>query len=99
LYRLHGPQSGSQNLARFKSAEFDALYDRMSQLPDGPEREALFLQAKKIAIAYAPYKPTVHRISTDVWYPWLFGYRRPPFWNEWWHLVDVDPEMRARALQ
>ena len=99
LYRLHGPQSGSQNLARFRNAEFDALYDRMAQLPDGPEREALFLQAKKIAIAYAPYKPTVHRISTDLWYPWLIGYRRPPFWNEWWHLVDVDPEMRARALQ
>jgi ABC-type transport system substrate-binding protein len=99
LYRLHGPQSGSQNLARFKNAEFDALYDRMSQLPDGPEREALFLEAKKIAIAYAPYKPTVHRISTDLWYGWVTGYRRPLFWNEWWHLVDVDPEMRARALQ
>ena len=99
LYRLHGPQAGAQNLARFRSAEFDALYDRMAQLPDGPEREALFLRAKKIAIAYAPYKPTVHRISTDLWYPWLIGYRRPTFWNEWWHLVDVDPEMRAKALQ
>jgi ABC-type transport system substrate-binding protein len=99
LYRLHGPQSGSQNLARFKSDAFDAVYDKMAQLPDGPEREALFLEAKKISIAYAPYKPTVHRISTDVWYPWLDGYRRPPFWNEWWHLVDVNPEMRAKALQ
>jgi ABC-type transport system substrate-binding protein len=99
LYRLHGPQAGSQNLARFRLPAFDALYDRMARLPDGPEREALFLQAKKIATAYMPYKPTVHRISTDMWYPWLIGYRRPPFWNEWWHLVDVDPEMRARALQ
>ncbi|GAB4035331.1 MAG: ABC transporter substrate-binding protein [Rubrivivax sp.] len=99
LYRLHGPQSGSQNLARFKNAEFDALYDRIGQMPDGPEREALFDQAKRIAIAYAAYKPTVHRISTDVWYPWLTGYRRPLFWNEWWHLVDVDMAMRAEALQ
>jgi len=99
LYRLHGPQSGSQNLARFKNAEFDALFDQMSQLPDGPEREALFLQAKKIAIAYAPYKPTVHRISTDLWYPWVIGYRRPLFWNEFWHLIDLDPTMRAKALQ
>ena len=99
LYRLHGPQSGSQNLARFKLATFDALYDRMARLPDGPEREALFLEAKKIAVAYMPYKPTVHRISTDLWYPWLIGYRRPPFWNEWWHMVDVDAEMRQRAQQ
>jgi ABC-type transport system substrate-binding protein len=99
LYRLHGLQAGSQNLARFKLAEFDALYDRMSRLPDGPEREALFLEAKKIAVAYMPYKPTVHRISTDLWYPWLIGYRRPPFWNEWWHLVDVDAGLRDRAQQ
>ena len=99
LYRLHGPQAGGQNLARFKWPAFDALYDQMSQLPDGPEREALFLQAKKIAVAFLPYKPTVHRISTDLWYPWLTGYRRPLFWNEWWHLVDIDPAMRAQALQ
>jgi ABC-type transport system substrate-binding protein len=99
LYRLHGLQAGSQNLARFRLPEFDAVYDRLSVLPDGPEREALFLEAKKIATAYMPYKPTVHRISTDLWYPWLIGYRRPTFWNEFWHLVDVDPEMRARALQ
>ncbi len=98
LYRLHGPQSGAQNLARFRNAEFDAVYDRLAQLPDGPEREALFEQAKKIGIAFAPYKPTVHRISTDLWYPWLSGYRRPLFWNEWWHLVDMDMAMRAKAL-
>jgi ABC-type transport system substrate-binding protein len=97
LFRLHGPQAGGQNLARFKLPEFDALFDRMSVLPDGPEREALFREAKKIAVAYMPYKPTVHRISTDMWYPWLIGYRRPAFWNEWWHLVDVDVAMRDQA--
>ena len=69
----------------------------LSVLPDGPEREALFLEAKKIAVAYMPYKPTVHRISTDMWYPWLIGYRRPQFWSEWWHLVDVDVAMREAA--
>ncbi len=97
LFRLHGLQAGGQNLARFKLPEFDAIFDRLSQLPDGPEREALFREAKRLAIAYMPYKPTVHRISTDVWYPWLIGYRRPPFWNEWWHMVDVDTALRAQA--
>ncbi|MCB1982121.1 MAG: bicyclomycin resistance protein, partial [Rhodoferax sp.] len=97
LFRLHGVQAGGQNLARFKLPAFDALFDRMSVLPDGPEREALFLEAKKIAVAYMPYKPTVHRISTDMWYPWLIGYRRPQFWSEWWHLVDVDVAMREAA--
>ncbi len=100
LYRLHGPQAGGQNLARFKLAEFDELYARMEVLPDGPEREALFKQAKIFGVAYVPYRGRVHRISTDMWYPWVIGFRRPLFWQEWWHMVDIDLDLkkaRARA--
>jgi ABC-type transport system substrate-binding protein len=92
--RLHGPQSGGANFARFRLPAFDALYDRLSTLPNGPERDALFVEAKKLAIAYVPYKATVHRISTDLWHPWVIGYRRPVFHNEWWHMVDLDPARR-----
>ena len=94
LQRLYGPSTGGANLSRFKSAEFDALYDRMSALPNGPERDGLFLQAKRIAVAYAPYKQHVHRIYTDMAHPWLVGYRRPLFWNRWWHMVDIDVSKR-----
>jgi ABC-type transport system substrate-binding protein len=95
--RFHGPQAGGQNLARFKNAEFDAIYDKMETLPDGPERLELFRRAKTIAVAYAPYKNTVHRISTDMLQPWVIGFRRPLFWQEWWHMVDIDPaKMPAR---
>ncbi len=90
LSRLYGPQSGSQNLARFKLAEFDRLYDRMREIPDGPEREQLFLQAKRLAVTYMPYKITAHRTEADMLQPWVAGYRRPLFWLEWWHLVDVE---------
>ena len=92
--RFHGPQSGSQNLARFKNAELDAIYDKMDALPDSPERLELFRRAKLIAAAYAPYKSTVHRISTDMLHPWVTGYRRPLFWQEWWHMVDIDTSLR-----
>jgi ABC-type transport system substrate-binding protein len=95
--RLHGPQSGSQNLARFKLPAFDVIYDRLSRLPDGAEREQLFREAKVLAVAYMPYKAVAHRISTDMWHPWVSGFRRPLFWNEWWHLVDIDTAMREKA--
>jgi len=97
--RLHGPQSGGANFARFRLPAFDALYERMDRLPDGPEREALFVQAKKLAVAYMPYKTTVHRISTDVWHPWVVGFRRPPFHNEWWHMIDLDERQRPAAAR
>jgi ABC-type transport system substrate-binding protein len=94
LQRLYGPSSGGANLSRFKLAEFDALYDRMSALPNGPERDGLFLQAKRLSAAYAPYKQHVHRIYTDMAHPWVLGYRRGLFWNRWWHMVDIDPAKR-----
>ncbi len=94
LSRLFGPQIGSQNLARFKNAEFDKIYERMRVIPDGAEREQLFLRAKQIAVAYMPYKHTAHRMEADMLQPWIVGYRRPLFWLEWWHMVDIDPSKR-----
>jgi hypothetical protein len=37
-----------------------------------------------------PYKITVHRFNNDLLQPWVIGYRRPVFWNEWWQHVDID---------
>ncbi len=95
LRRWYGPESGQGNLARFKLPAFDAIMDRMQTLPDGPERDALFLECKKLAAAYMPYKVLVHRIANELLHPWVSGYRRAPFWNDWWHMVDVDPALRA----
>jgi ABC-type transport system substrate-binding protein len=90
LARLYGPQAGSQNMAFFRNAEFDAIYERMQAIADGPEREELFKKAKGISLVYMPYKAHVHRITTDLTQGGLTGYRRPLFWNEWWHMVDID---------
>jgi ABC-type transport system substrate-binding protein len=96
LARYDSTQWGGQNMARFKSAELDALYKRLSETADGPERDELFRQVKLIAAAYMPYKFTLHRVSTDMWHPWVIGFRRPLFWQEWWHMVDIDLSQRSR---
>jgi len=97
IARLDSRQIGSQNYARFRNAGFDALYDELQRMPDGPEREALFLKVKKIAIAWMPYKSMVTRIVTDMVYPQLIGYRRAIFWQDWWHCVDIDPSLIGKA--
>jgi ABC-type transport system substrate-binding protein len=91
LQRFHGKQVGGQNLARFKLPAFDEVYEKMEVLPDGPERLALFTQAKKLAVAYMPYKAHVHSFANDLAHPWVVGYRRPLFWQDWWQHVDVEP--------
>ena len=97
LARMYGPQAGSQNLARFKLPEFDRVYERMQQLPDGPEREDLFRRAKLLTTAYMPYKTHVHRIETDIMHPWVLGFRRPVFWQDWWQFVDIDLARQAKG--
>jgi ABC-type transport system substrate-binding protein len=99
LDRAASKHIGGQNLARFKSAEFDAIYDKMRVLPDGPERLQLFAEAKRLLVAYAPYKWGVHRIHTDIAHPWLHGYRRGAYWGDWWQYVDIDVEAQAKAIQ
>ena len=91
--------SGGQNLARFSNKQFDTIYEQLRTLPDGPEREALFAEAKRLMTVYAPYKFGIHRILTDLAWPWVEGYRRPVFWLDWWQYVDIDAAAQARAMK
>ncbi len=94
LQRFYGPQVGGQNLSRFKLAAFDKLFERLLVMPDGPERLQGFRLAQRLATAYAPYKLHGHRIATDLAQPWLLGYRRPVFWQNFWESVDIDGALR-----
>jgi len=98
LARLYGPLAGNANLARFKLEALDRIYERTQVIPDGPERDKLFYEAKRLAVAYMPYKTHVHRIFVDLIQPWVTGFRRPLFATEWWHRVDLDPALRRRHL-
>jgi ABC-type transport system substrate-binding protein len=93
LARYYSKQAGAQNFARFESAEFDRLYEKLQRLPDGPERDAVFRRCQLIAVAYMPYKSVLHRIATDLTFPQLIGHRRPLFWRDWYQFVDIDTDL------
>ncbi len=97
MQRLYGPQAPQQNFSNFRNAEYDAIYDRMQSLPDGPERDALFLRAKRLQAALMPTKTHVHRIVNDLACPWVIGYRRPLFRNEFWQFIDIDNAILQRS--
>jgi ABC-type transport system substrate-binding protein len=92
LTSLYGPNAGEKgNFARFSLPEYDRLYERAKQMPDSPERTKLYQQMAKLVAAYVPWKVNVHRILTDMWYPWVIGYRRPPvIGNHFWKYMDID---------
>jgi ABC-type transport system substrate-binding protein len=89
---------GSTNFARFVNANYDALYERQSRMPDGPERDAVIHEMKRLFIVYMPYKLHGHRYINDVTQPWLIGYRRHPFARDFCKYLDIDHSARPADL-
>ena len=88
---------GSANYARFGRPEFDRLYDRQRQMPDGPERSAVIREMKRLFVAYMPYKVHGHRYVNDLTQPWLIGYYRHPFARDFFKYVDIDDSARPAS--
>jgi len=97
LALAYGPSFS--NKARFKLPEFDALFERLHRMPDGPERVAAMQRAQNLAVAYMPYKVEVHRIFTDLVQPWLKGFSRSSYVRDYWSYVDIDAAAQAKAKQ
>lgn len=88
---------GATNIARFKLAGYDRLYDQQRRMPDGPERNAVIHEMKRLFLTYMPYKIHGHRFVNDVMHPWLIGYRRHPFARDFFKHIDVDMAARPAA--
>ncbi len=93
----YGPNKGQSNKARFDLPAYNAVYRAQRVLPDGAERMAAITEAKKLVVAYMPYKIHVHRIYTDLAQPWVIGYHRNTFTGQGrsWRFMDVDPALQA----
>ena len=87
----YGPNKGGANHARFDLSAYNALYEQQKVMPDGPERDAVMARASRLLVAYMPYKVHVHRSGTDLFHPWVLGYERYVFIDDFWKYGDLDP--------
>jgi ABC-type transport system substrate-binding protein len=90
----YGPNKGEGNFSRFDLPAYNAAYERLLDLPDGPERAAAVLECEKLLLAYMPYKAQVHRVRAYFAQPWVTGWQANPFVYGWWRFVDIDPALR-----
>ena len=92
LVSYYGPNAGYKgNRSFFKLDAYDRLYEKARVLPDSPERTRLYQEMTRLIVAYAPAKLQTHRLLTDMWYPWVLGFRRPAMLgNHFWKYVDID---------
>ena len=86
---LYSKNIGESNNACYKSAAFDALYEKSALLPNGPERDALFLEMQKQFEADTPWVMGVTRLRNQMIHPWVIGYKKHPILLAEWMYFDV----------
>jgi ABC-type transport system substrate-binding protein len=96
---LYGPNRGQANRSRFALAAYDRLFEQAKQTPHGPARDAIWREANRVFLVYAPWKLGMHRITTNLSQPWVVGYRMNPVMNSVWRYVDIDLAVQTREAK
>jgi ABC-type transport system substrate-binding protein len=75
LFLLNGPQSraktGGENAANYQNPEYDRLFERMKNMPNGAERQAIIDQMVGIARADAPWVWGFHPKDYGLAHSWV----------------------------
>ena len=82
---------GTSNDARMRLPAFDALYEKSRNLPDGPQRTAIFDQMNDLIFNYAPWILTDYPFRNMLVQPWVKGYKLNTFVEQQWRYLDVGP--------
>jgi ABC-type transport system substrate-binding protein len=87
---LYSKNIGESNNGCYKSAAYDKLYEQSAVLPDGPERDKLYMEMQKQFEADTPWVLGVTRRRNQMVYPWVLGYKRHPVLLANWMYYDVN---------
>lgn len=75
MFLLHGPQSrakhGGENASNYENPQFDALFERMRSMPNGPERQQVIDQMTEIFRRDAPWIGGFHPKNFGLFQSWL----------------------------
>ena len=91
MLALYGPGAGNANLARFRNAEFDALYRKSKLVPTDAERQRLYEQMARIVGTLNPWGLRIYATRTSLARSWISGYLRNPHFLQAWRFIDIDP--------
>jgi ABC-type transport system substrate-binding protein len=87
----YGPNAYQSNNSCVTIPEYDALYNKTTRMPPGPEREKLYQEMARILEGYAPHRLTVMRYRNELVQPRIEGFRKHPILTSTWQYVDVAP--------
>ncbi len=88
---LYGPNSGQTNSACYRSAAFDARYEKSRRLPHGAERNQLYREMARQMEADSVWLVTDSRYRNVLVQPYVVGYKKHPVFAHEFLYMDMDP--------
>jgi oligopeptide transport system substrate-binding protein len=99
LFLLHGPQSRAklqgENAANYANPEYDALFEKMKNMPNSPERGRIIDRMVQIARADAPWIWGVHPKKYSLRHAWIGNDKPNTMARNNLKYLKIDPHKRA----
>jgi ABC-type transport system substrate-binding protein len=103
LFLLYGPNgkvaSGGENAANYANPEFDRRFERMKDLDDGPERQALIDEMIAIARRDGPWVWGYYPKAFSLHHGWLSNLKPNDMANNTLKYRRLDPQLRQRQRE
>jgi ABC-type oligopeptide transport system substrate-binding subunit len=99
LFLLHGPQSRAksqgENAANYANPEFDALFEKMKNMPNSPERAQIIDRMVELARLDAPWIWGVHPKKYSLRHSWISNDKPNTMARNNMKYLRIDPQKRA----
>ena len=103
LFLLHGPQSRArtqgENAANYENPEYDALFEKMKSMANGPERQRIIDRMVEIARRDAPWIWGIHPKDYSLRHAWLANDKPNNMARNSIKYLKLDVEQRAAMRQ
>ncbi len=100
LFLLYGPNSKidgeGENAANYRNPEFDALFDRMKNMDNGPERLAIIDRMLEILRHDAPWSFGFHPMGFSLMHAWYHNVKPNLMANNTLKYKRLDTQLRER---
>lgn len=100
LFLLHGAQSKvktqGENASNYQNPEFDRLFERMKNMDNGPERQAIIDRMVEIVRRDAPWVWSFFPKSYSLHHAWVHNRKPNQMANNSLKYLRIDPQLRER---
>ena len=100
LFLLHGAQSkvrtAGENASNYENPEFDRLFERMKNMANGPERQALIDRMVEITRRDAPWVWSLFPMDYTLHHAWVKNRKPNTMANNGLKYQRIDPALRTR---